>query len=399
MLGNKRLNIILALIIAIGLWAYVIGNTNPEDEQTFREIPIELVNEETLTEQNLAVLNTSANMMSVTLKGKRADINRITGKDITATVDLSDAGLGESQLKIVLRTPDNVEIIDQSLNRITVVVEERVSKEVDIVTDYEGTFANDQEPITVEMSRNSVAVTGAKSLVEQVASVRAKVPEGEVSDELRTVSAEILPVNAEGKEVKNLQMSVNKIEVTTELATTKTVNLEVPVVDNSDQSVEKQIDVPKTITIKGGSSALADISVITAEEIDLTNVTKNKVINIIPVLPDGVQVSSKSAGTLKLEVTVAEMERASFSFRGSDVELSGLADTLNADVDDISIDVTVSGSKAQIDAISEGDFLLTADLSDLEEGNHQVVLNITCDKDYAGLNFDPEEIDVTITRE
>ena len=157
--------------------------------------------------------------------------------------------------------------------------------------------------------------------------------------------------------------------------------------------------MPKTITIKGGSSALADISVITAEEIDLTNVTKNKVINIIPVLPDGVQVSSKSAGTLKLEVTVAEMERASFSFRGSDVELSGLADTLNADVDDISIDVTVSGSKAQIDAISEGDFLLTADLSDLEEGNHQVVLNITCDKDYAGLNFDPEEIDVTITRE
>ena len=44
MLNNKKFNIVISLIIAIGLWAYVIGETNPPDTKTFRDIPIQLIN-------------------------------------------------------------------------------------------------------------------------------------------------------------------------------------------------------------------------------------------------------------------------------------------------------------------------------------------------------------------
>lgn len=399
MLENKRVKIVLALIIAVGLWAYVIGDTNPEDTKTFRNIPIELLNEETLTEQDLAVLETSAEQMSVTLKGKRADINRITDKDVRAVVNLADAGKGENQLSVSLRTPDSVEITDQSISRVTVMVEDRVSKEVEVVPHYEGTFASDQEPITVEMSNDSVIVTGAKSLVERVASVTAKIPEGKVSDELRTISAEVFPINDEGQKIGNLKLSVNKVEITTELAKTKTVDLEVPIIDDSNQADSKRVDAPKTITIKGRGGDLAKVESITAEEIDLTNVTEDKEIEIIPHLPDGVQLSAKSEGKLRLKVTVTKTEDIAFTFREKDIELEGLQEGLRAVLADTSVEITVNGSKSQIGELTKENFRLSADISDLKEGEHRVAIQVVCDKDNVRVEVNPEEIGITIAKE
>ena len=39
MLNNKKFNIVLSLIIAVGLWAYVIGETNPTDTRTLGTFP------------------------------------------------------------------------------------------------------------------------------------------------------------------------------------------------------------------------------------------------------------------------------------------------------------------------------------------------------------------------
>ena len=71
MLSNKRFTIILSLVIAICIWGYVIGETNPVDTRTFRSVPIQLVNEESLQEKGLAVLETSDTEMNITIIGTR----------------------------------------------------------------------------------------------------------------------------------------------------------------------------------------------------------------------------------------------------------------------------------------------------------------------------------------
>ena len=149
MLNNKRFNIVLSLIIAICIWGYVIGETNPTDSKIFREIPISLINEETLQDNGLAVLEVSDSTMNVTLTGTRADMSKESAKDIVATVDQAHAAKGENQLRVDIRIPDDVELEDKSLNKVTVVVEENRSKKVDIMVDYQGTFSEDEEPVTV----------------------------------------------------------------------------------------------------------------------------------------------------------------------------------------------------------------------------------------------------------
>ena len=50
-----------------------------------------------------------------------------------------------------------------------------------------GNFESEEEPITVEMSRESVIVSGPSSLVNKVVSVKAVVAEGKVTDKLKTI--------------------------------------------------------------------------------------------------------------------------------------------------------------------------------------------------------------------
>ena len=139
MLKNNRVNFIISLVIAIALWAYVNGETNPQTTKTFKNIPITFDNEQTLTDEELAVLSTSADSLSVTLSGSRKNVSTVTSSEITATVNLADADNGDNSLKITVTVPEDVQVDSTSLARVDVAVEKLLSKSVDVTYD---TLAN-----------------------------------------------------------------------------------------------------------------------------------------------------------------------------------------------------------------------------------------------------------------
>ena len=98
MLESRKGNLIIALILAITLWVYVVGEMDPQTKKTYRNIPITLTNEQMLTENGLAVIKTSDSELNVTVSGKRSDIAEVALTDVTATVDLTDAAEGDNQL-------------------------------------------------------------------------------------------------------------------------------------------------------------------------------------------------------------------------------------------------------------------------------------------------------------
>lgn len=395
MLNNKKFNIVLSLIIAVGLWAYVIGETNPTDTRTFRDIPITFINGEVLENSNLAVLEVSADTMNVTLSGSRSNINKISEKDITAVVDLADAAKGTNELKINVRVPDNVEIEDKSINKVTVVVEDSKSKEVDIDVDYQGNFESEEEPITVEMSRETVIVSGPSSLVNKVTSVKAVVAEGKVTDKLKTVKSHLKPVDKSGNEVEKVNLSAESISVTAELAKTKTVPLIVPINDDSEDTLQKNTTVPKTITIKGKSSDLENIESIKTQDVDITDITEDTSIDLVPILPDKIQISDNSS-SLVLIVKIQALSSKTFTFDEGDVDLTGLEDDLKGQVRAGKIEIVVKGTEEAMAAIKKSDLRLSADLGDLGEGTHQVDLTVACGKTYTSMEVNPQKIRVTI---
>lgn len=400
MLENKNIRIIISVVVAICLWGYVIGETNPTAEKTLRDIPVKLINHDVLTESGLAVLSTSVEYVTVTISGNRADVNNVTPNDILAVVDLSEAGMGENQLKIDVRVPERVEIEDKSANKTTVVVEKSKSVLMGIQPKYEGAFAEDAEPITIDMSSKTVRVSGAESQVDKVQFVKAVVAgDTKISHKLKTVTGVLVAEDRHHQPVKNVNLSLSSVNISVQLAKTKTVTLDVPIIDNSRSDVEKVLSRPKTVVIKGKAGDVERIETITTEPVDLTDIISDTTLNLIPILPDGIQLSAKSEGSMLLSVSVPEIKSKSFGFSAGDIEIKGLADGFAVDISDESVEVTVSGAVSAIEQIEAEDFTLSVDLTGMKDGIHSAVLNVVCRKKYGSIDIQPDKINLEITIE
>lgn len=396
MLENKKLNMIISLIIAIALWAFVIGEVNPEATRVYRDIPIKMFHEEVLTDSGMAVYAVSEKAVTVTLTGTRSEINKIDSKDITAFVDLENAFLGENQLRVDVRVSGKADIEGQSVEKVTVIVEERISKEVPVEVSYEGDFNGEEEPITIEQSLHHVSVSGAETLVGQVVSASAIVEEGTITTEPVEVHCNLIALSQNGQRVYNVELSDDSVMITGELAKLKTVPLEVPIEGADSEGVKRTVKVPEKMTIKGKTSDLETIDSITAEPIYLDKILTSTTVPVIPILPEGV-VAAKDSESLTAAIQVTEMETVSFSFRGEDIVFYNLPETLEAEADIESIKVEATGSKSIIDSLTKENITVILDLENLQQGKHRLDLTAECSVEGVTFSISPKKVSVTLT--
>ena len=397
MLENKKLNMIISLVIATALWAFVIGEINPQATRVYRDIPITLVQEEVLDENGLAVFSVSERLLTVTLTGTRSEINKIDTKDISATVDLGSASLGENQLQVDVKVSGEADIEGQSVEKVTVIVEEWVEKDIPVEVSYEGVFSGEEEPITIEQELENVSVSGAETTVGQVTAAKAIVKEGSVGAEPEEIQCDLIAINQNGQRIYNVELSVNSIVITSELAKLKTVPLEVLIEGEDSEDIKRTVKAPEKITLKGKHSDLVNIKSIETEPVYLDKILTSTTVPVIPILPNGVE-AAKESENLVAEIQVTEIQTTSFSFQKQDLEFRNVKDGLEAVADAGTIRVEVTGSKAVIDSLTKEDILVFLDLSDLQQGRHKVDLAAECAVEDTAVTVSPKKVSVTLNQ-
>ncbi|MBR5315389.1 MAG: hypothetical protein IKU44_01250 [Firmicutes bacterium] len=395
MLENKKVNMIISLVIAISLWAFVIGEVNPEATRVYREIPVRLVNEQVLEENGLAVFSVSDTIMSITVTGNRSDVNQINTKDIVARVDLERAVPGTNQLPISVRVPSKVDIDSQSIEKVTVVVEYKVEKDVPIQVVYNGSFEEEAEPVTIEQSLDTVTVSGAESSVGRVAYVEAVVEEGSVAEDPQTFTCNLIPMDGNGMQVNRVELSHNSVDITAELVKKITVPLHVPILNDEDENMERKVTVPETITLKGRNSDLESIEKIEAETVDIRNVMENATLEIKPILPEGVEVSIDSKA-LFVTVQVTNVQSRTFTVSKDQIVIQGLEDNHTATIKTTTIQVHVSGNADTVNSLTEDQIDLYVDIKNLNPGQHTVDVMVTSLENGISLTATPKTVKVVI---
>ena len=106
MLKHRNVRLIFSLIIAICLWLYVMGNVDPVITNHFGSVEVTLTNEAELDELGLKATLKSPKEVSVTLKGKRSEVNEAKNKGIAAVVDVSNCNYGKNEEKITIILPE-----------------------------------------------------------------------------------------------------------------------------------------------------------------------------------------------------------------------------------------------------------------------------------------------------
>ena len=120
---NKFLTALLAGVIAICLWAYVITAERPESENTFYNVPVVMEGETVLQDRGMMITSDTDLTVTLKLSGKRSDLNKLKSSDIAAVVDLSrlsEAGdqivhydvsiPGDTAIEVVSRHPDTLSL-------------------------------------------------------------------------------------------------------------------------------------------------------------------------------------------------------------------------------------------------------------------------------------------------
>ena len=95
MFKSKLLNLVLAFVIAFGLWAYVITFVSSEREETFYDIPVSYQNDEFVTISDTKVVVTYGGVsVDVAISVSKIELNNpqilgeytYTGLDQTANI-------------------------------------------------------------------------------------------------------------------------------------------------------------------------------------------------------------------------------------------------------------------------------------------------------------------------
>ena len=187
---NKIPRILLAMLISVFLWLYVVTVVDPNDTKVVYSVPVTYENMTSLTDNNLVM--TAGQNATVTLKfyGRRSDLNNLTSESLTVTADVSRIkSEGEQNLRYTVTLPDsvsdnNVQLTERTPSRLTVDVERAVEKQVDVEVDISNEVADgyvaDLE--AMKISPETITVFGPEAEVSKIESARVSLDIGGVTE-------------------------------------------------------------------------------------------------------------------------------------------------------------------------------------------------------------------------
>lgn len=273
---SKVFNIILSILIALGLWAYVTASVTDVGESTVRNIPVTVVGEEALNAKGLMIDPNTKLTVSARVSGNRTLLVNMASNPseyFSATInvaEITEPGTYDLNCTITPEftslTSTGVRVMDQEGKTIQVTVTRLMSKTVEVRGVFEGTVDEDNNyrANPVEVTPGTIKVQGPETLVNQVEYAQVtitgdkltKTYTGELGFQLMTADGEVVDDD-------DLTTNVNTVSVVMPVVKTMEVPLSVEYIygggiteDNFERYVTVDIQ-PATIQVSGDE---ADVS-------------------------------------------------------------------------------------------------------------------------------------------
>lgn len=401
MFQNNKVNLIISIVAAIGLWAYVFFEINPVKNKTISDVPVKLVGVSLLQDRNLTVREDSQHTVTVKIKGPRSEVSQVKASDIEATADVSSFTEGENDVKVNVSVPDGVSKDDVNPSVVTIVIEEYVKVSKSVEVKFEGTFADDTEPGFVSRNPETIDVSGAKSLVGKVDHVQAAVKSESVKDKEQNQVVLATPVDKNGDVVNGLTLSEKNVDVKCTLCYLKTVPLEVPIKGKIDSDYEVTAQkVPDTIKIKGVKSQVDSITSVKAKSIDISDIKETTEIPVEINLPKNVELTKESEN-LVVVIEISGISVKDLAYDSTDISVKNLKSGYKAQLSDSNIKVSVYGNSDFISALTRNDITLYIDLTDADytQGAYAATIKYVTKKNPERVVIYPEKIQVSISEQ
>ncbi|MEE0920026.1 MAG: CdaR family protein, partial [Lachnospiraceae bacterium] len=290
---------LLAAIVSCALWFIVNNITDPIDEIPFYNIPVEIVNADSVVnEGKIYEVLDGTDTVNVQVKGKTSVLNGITRDDIRAVADLSQITfLNTVQIEVSSKRNNSDLDFKSNIQNMKLAIEDVKRIQLIINPSTVGSPAEGYVVGNVSSSQNIVRLQGPESLIQSINRVEAVANIDGYSSDINT-SVELKLYDNEGTEIKSdsITMNISTVNVAVTILAVKEVPINVTFADTPAEgyiSSGKVVCVPEKVMLAGRRSVLDSISALNISDPLLTLKDKDKdvttIINIKKYLPSGIQ--------------------------------------------------------------------------------------------------------------
>ena len=289
---HTALKMLVAVLVSIIAWAYVVYNHNPMTNIRYTNVPVRVVGEDALADRGYGVKGISYDEIYVILNQKRVDCGRISSSNISVTADVSEAVEGDNGISLDITGPDGTQVVESETHSITVQVEEAETMSAEVYVLYADAADEGVEPLVTKKSVNKATIVGAGSSLDSVDKVVAYINSSETAAGPRSYTRDLVAIDANGKPVSHAIIYPEKLDFNAEQGYIETVKLNVNVVDRSNDGYERTYEAPDTVTVKGSKSSLEGLSSIETDLVDITYLYEDAEIELSYDLPEGIYLTN-----------------------------------------------------------------------------------------------------------
>ncbi len=375
---NKVSSILLSVVIAFGLWLYVVTNVSVMDEETFYNIPVVMTGETALLEKNLMITYQSVNTISLKLSGTRSDLSKVNKDNITVKVDLTtvyDPGT-QIPLNYTISYPGDVAnnaFVEEtrSPTYIYVNVEERRIKEVPVEVAWTGIAAEgflvDKENRTLDYSK--ITIEGPASVADRIAKA---IIEVDITDQKESIEQSyrytLCDNRGEAVDAGLITTNVGEVRLAVKIQQVKEVALTLEV-EYGGGSNEKNTIItiqPETIRISGSEAVLKEFGdSILLDTLNMAEIREAQSKAYTITLPQGITNLSEIT---EVQVDIAFTGLTTKEFVVENIKSINVPKGMQADIINEKLTVAIRGPAPELANLTPEDITVTVDFAGAEMG-------------------------------
>ena len=395
--GNTTIKV-LAVLIAIIMWFYVMSEINPVTPKEFSNIKVNYKNTESVEKSNLHILEPKDIEVNVEISGRRNDILQISKEDINPYVDLRGITEGEVRVPVYINSPSKIEIEDYNPKEVIFKMEDVIAKEKQVELRTTGTVANGYTVGKIELKTSSVIIRGPRSMVNSVSQVIVTV---DVSDlkEGANVNLPYKVLDDRDKEVSVFEKEPETIEVIIPVYKVKNISITPETVGEPLEGYKiTEIRVtPQNIRIMGNEKAVNAINFIRTVPIDISSLNRTHFVNAELIIPEGILLSKPEERPV-ISVQVEPIIEKTFEYTIKDATFINMDENLDLDYPESSgkLTITIKAIESVIDEIIRRDITPYMDLENLDEGQHDVKVMSLIEEGIEVVEISPETVSIIL---
>jgi YbbR domain-containing protein len=213
---SNIVTLLLALLVAVIIWF----NASQVEETMVRQTIQTSINIVGIPENGILVEPDSETVppLIIGYEGPESVVSQLTAENFIATIDLSTVPFAEETdipVQIQINTNEEITIVFQSTERVNVLLEESISRDIPIDLDIRGTVARGHTQGTPLIDPSSITVSGPASAVEQLSTIRLTVFLNNTR-ETQVYAPQLIFYDLQGRvtSTRGLMLSAEEVEVT-----------------------------------------------------------------------------------------------------------------------------------------------------------------------------------------